>query len=231
MSKSPSKANSKKTSARKTTSKTKAVNNTKKTANKKQAKGLGILSKAGLLFLIAGIIAGAIEFGLVWHRQHSAAATVPISQVLNSSSQNDNSGPLVSGTPVHITIPSVNIDLQVIPGYYYPATNSWTLSNDKAQYGVMTAKSNNKEGATFIYAHALDNVFGRLPKILPGQQAIVTTDNGLKFTYSFQQSTVTKPTDTSLFNYKGKPVLILQTCTGAWYQDRQLFVFNLTEIS
>jgi hypothetical protein len=35
------------------------------------------------------------------------------------------------------------------------------------------------------------------------------------------------PTDATLFEYKGKPILTIQTCSGVWYQNRQLFTFDL----
>lgn len=196
----------------------------------KRKKTNRLVTKLAVLLIAIGIVAGLIEVGLVWYRQSSSVKAEPLSQVLNTGQKVENKEPEISGTPVHISIPSLQIDLQVIPGYYYPKTNSWTLSNDKAQYGTMTAKSNNKSDATFIYAHAKDNVFGKLPKVVSGGEAIVTTDNGHRFIYKFRQSTITRPDDTTIFSYSGKPVLILQTCTGVWYQDRQLFVFDFSKV-
>jgi len=181
------------------------------------------------------IIIGLISVGIIWlnsnHAQHSATKPQPVTKVLKNNPLPKTSQPVVSGVPVHITIPSVGIDLQVIPGYYNKNDGSWTLSLNNAQWGTMTAKPNNTEGDTFIYAHYRVHVFYSLPKVVPGDQAIITTDNGHTFTYTFISSTITSPDDTRLFNYQGKPILILQTCTGAWYQNRQLFVFNFTKLS
>lgn len=140
------------------------------------------------------------------------------------------STPLIIGTPERIAVPAVNISLKIIPGYYNPDSQSWTLSLTDAQWGVMTAKPNNKSGSTFIYAHARQNVFSELPKVKPGDEAIVSSDNGHTFTYRFISSVETVPTDTSLFDYNGKPILVLQTCSGLWYQYRQLFTFDLVKI-
>lgn len=139
--------------------------------------------------------------------------------------------PLITGVPNSISISSVNINLPVTTGLYDQQRRSWSLSLDKAHWGVMTEQPNNKQGLTFIYGHNRKQVFSRLPGIKLGEQAIVKTDNDRTFVYKFTHSIVTDPTDTSLFNYKGKPVLVLQTCTGSWYQDRQLFVFELAEAS
>jgi LPXTG-site transpeptidase (sortase) family protein len=204
---------------------------TKSKKSKKQAKQTRWQLSAGLMFVLIGLFVGGVSLFSVWLNQRSVVKPQPLSKVLSNSKPADNGQPTVSGTPVHITVPSVSIDLKVIPGYYYPASQSWTLSSVNAQYAVMTAKANNKSGDTFIYGHALMNVFGRLPKVESGAQAFITTDNGHTFTYTFQSSSVTTPGDTSLFDYKGKPVLILQTCTGTQFQNRQLFVFNLLKVS
>ena len=181
---------------------------------------------SGIALISLGLFFGGYNFIFtLWMNRDSHA------QALINNEPSRDSAPLVTGTPVHISIPNVNIDLKVIPGQYYPSTRSWTLSLDNAQWGVMTAKANNKAGATFIYGHNRREVFNRLPKIKVGDKALVTTGKGHTFTYEFASSSVTSPDDTSLFSYRGKPVLVLQTCTGLWYQDRQLLVFNFTKVN
>ena len=190
-----------------------------------------LLNSAGLSLIVIGLIIAAGSLFGVWWNQRSAEKTKPLSQVLNNTAPKNDGSPLISGTPVHIAIPNVSIDLNVIPGYYYPKTQSWTLSLNDAQFATMTAKPNNKSGDTFIYAHYRLHVFYTLPHVKVGDEAIITTANGHTFTYSFLSSTITSPDNTSLFNYHGKPILILQTCTGVHFQNRQLFVFNLSKVS
>ena len=182
---------------------------------------------AGIILISAGLIFGGIGVISSWlnARHYKVQA-----QGLKNTKPIVTSAPLITGTPTHISIPNVNIDLPVIPGYYYPKDKSWTLTLDNAQWGTMTSKPNNKEGETYIYAHYRVHVFYTLPKVKSGDLATVTTGNGHIFTYKFINSTVTVPEDTSLFTYKGKPILVLQTCTGAWYQYRQLFVFDLVQV-
>lgn len=191
-------------------------------------KQVNLLVSTSIALLMLGIVIGGFVTFDTWRAQHSAAAAVK--NVLTNNQPVKDSNPVIIGTPTHISIPSVSIDLKVIPGYYYPDTKSWTLSLDSAQYAAMTARPNNKEGDTFIYAHYRWHVFYNLPKIQPGAQATITTDNGHTFTYTFINYSITSPEDTSLFTYKGKPILILQTCTGLWYQNRQLFTFQLVDV-
>lgn len=136
---------------------------------------------------------------------------------------------VIQGKPISLDIPSVNISVPIIDGVFNAKTQTWTLTLNKAQYAVMTVQPNNKSGNTFIYGHNRREVFNRLPKIKAGAIATIKTDNGHIFTYTFRDSRVTNPSDVSLFEYEGKPILTLQTCTGLFYQNRQLFTFDLTE--
>lgn len=199
-------------------------NVTKKKIVQEKNRRLELLLLAGISFITLGLLLGGFEIMKTWLTQdigHSNA------QLLVSNKAIETPAPLVSGKPTHITIQSVHIDLDVIPGYYDASNQSWTLSTDKAQWGVSTVEANNKSGLTYIYAHYRKNVFYTLPQISAGDEAIIATENGHTFRYTFKSSSITKPTDTSVFDYKGAPVLILQTCNGIWYENRQLFVFEL----
>jgi LPXTG-site transpeptidase (sortase) family protein len=194
----------------------------------KKLAGLRVGLTVGLIFFIAGlIIIGADLFG-TWRSQQTNAASQNASDAFASG--NVNGSPTISGVPVRIIVPSLDIDLKVIPGYYYPATKSWTLTRDSAQFAVVSAMPNDKKGLTFIYGHYRRGVFIQLPKIQVGATAIIKTENKHTFEYTFRASTVLAPDDTSVFKYQGKPILVLQTCTGVHFQNRQLFVFDLRQV-
>lgn len=138
--------------------------------------------------------------------------------------------PTVQGKPVSINIPSLNLTVAITDGIYYEKSRTWSLSNTQAHYALMTPPVNNKNGNTFIYGHNRKGVFNTLSKMQLGDRAIVTTDNGHKFVYQLKQTLETDPYDDSLFRYQGPPILTLQTCSGRWYQNRQLFTFDLVEV-
>jgi LPXTG-site transpeptidase (sortase) family protein len=133
----------------------------------------------------------------------------------------------ISGSPTRLVIPSINIDIPVIDGYYNSASRAWTLSADKVQFAAMTTLPNNSGGLTFMYGHNNRKVFKQLPNIKPGARASIKTANGHTFTYQFVSSKTVPPTDSSVLSYQGPPVLTLQTCTGFWYQNRSLYTFKL----
>jgi len=136
---------------------------------------------------------------------------------------------VISGTPRHIDAPSVGISLPVADGNYDPSTGNWTLSDDGAFFATPTSPANSDNGNTFIYGHAVQKIFGRLPRLTIGADVTITTDNGYAFTYTYVKSEIVDPTNVNLFAYQGKPRLTLQTCSGVWSENRQLFYFNLKE--
>ncbi len=136
----------------------------------------------------------------------------------------------ITGKPMRLLIPSINMDLSITDGVFDSRTGQWTLSLDKVHYALMTVQPNDKQGNTLIYGHYRPKVFARLHTIQPGALVSVETENGHTFIYRFTGSQVVSPADTSIFSYEGKPILTLQTCTGAFMQNRQLFSFDLVEV-
>lgn len=136
----------------------------------------------------------------------------------------------VQGKPVHMRIDSLGIDLPVVDGIYDTNSKTWNLSKDKAHFALITPELNNSGGNTFIYGHNRKEVFAGLSKIEPNAMLEITSENGLTFVYSFVSSIETSPYDDSLFRYTGAPIVTLQTCSGLWYQNRQLFTFKLEQI-
>lgn len=132
--------------------------------------------------------------------------------------------------PTRLQVQSVGIDIPVAKGYYNSNTQKWTLSLNKAHFAMMTKLPNTQTGNTYIYGHNRKGVFSSLPRIKQGAEAVVVTENNQTFRYRLTRSITTKPEDDSMLFYKGPPVLTLQTCTGAFYQNRTLYVFELVGV-
>jgi LPXTG-site transpeptidase (sortase) family protein len=137
---------------------------------------------------------------------------------------------VITGKPVSISISSLDLSLNVVDGIYNPKNGQWTLSNDNVHYALRTVQPNNSQGNTLIYGHYRKGVFSTLKSITPGSEVIIRTENGLTFTYKYVSNQVVDPADSSVFEYQGKPRLTLQTCTGAFMQNRQLFYFDLVNV-
>lgn len=169
----------------------------------------------------AGIM-GMVPYANMWI-DHKAALANPVPATIVRHAQKPTA---ITGKPVRLIIPGLAMDLQVIDGEYSKTTGAWTLTNDKAQFAVPSAQPNNESGDTFIYGHYRREVFARLHTITPGSQAIIETDNGYRFTYTFTATEAIQPTNTDIFTYDGPPQLTIQTCSGAWFQNRQFFYFT-----
>jgi LPXTG-site transpeptidase (sortase) family protein len=137
---------------------------------------------------------------------------------------------VTAGLPDRIAIPSVGIDLPVDPGYYNPSDNSWTLSGYHAQFAMPSTLANDYSGDTFIYGHYNKYVFMPLQNMTPGAEALVYTTNGHVFSYIYQLSKNLTPTDTSILKYKGPAMLTVQTCSGAFFEWRQMFSFKFNRL-
>lgn len=135
----------------------------------------------------------------------------------------------VSGTPRHISIPSIGIDTVINDGYYDTTSGIWTLSETSAYYATPTSLINTEQGSTLIYGHNSTKIFGKLPSIAVGAKATVTTEKGDVFTYSYANSEAVSPNDVGVLQYSGTPRIMVQTCSGLWNQNRQMYYFYLDD--
>jgi LPXTG-site transpeptidase (sortase) family protein len=133
---------------------------------------------------------------------------------------------LVEGHPQTISVPSLGINLPIIDGYYNKQNGQWTLSLDKAQFATPSQSPNNHSGNTLIYGHYRKGVFATLHNITTGAEVDIYTSNGYIFAYKYTGSYAVTPDNTSIFDYQGPPMLTIQTCSGAWFQNRQLYQFS-----
>jgi LPXTG-site transpeptidase (sortase) family protein len=190
-----------------------------------------------LLIVGVGLIATGLFFAMpAYLRQKESMGTpkVAAATVFDNSTKRapveQSAESYVEGKPVRLQIPSLEIDLPIAGGVFNEKTREWTLSRDKVHYALSTPLPNNSHGNTFMYGHNRREVFRSLAKIKLNEQVLVTTDNGRTFVYTFIGSYETTPDDDTPFRYSGKPMLTVQTCSGAWYENRQLFMFDLKEI-
>jgi LPXTG-site transpeptidase (sortase) family protein len=135
----------------------------------------------------------------------------------------------IAGKPIRLIIPSLKMDLAVIDGFYDKTTGKWTLDRVNTHFATLSKQPNSEAGNTLIYGHAIAPVFERLHNIKPGANVIIFTDNGHRLVYRYQGNETVDPANTSIFDYKGKPRLTLQTCTGFWFENRQFFYFELID--
>lgn len=179
------------------------------------------------VFIVIAVVVHVLSVSsMVYANQSGSTTSAPITVPAASAFPT----PSVAGVPVNVSIPSVGIELSVLPGEYSQATDSWTLSGYDAHFATITRPANNGGGNTFIYGHNNKHVFGPIKNIPSDAKATVTADNGNVFTYALVAEKTTDPSDVSLFTYTGPPKLTIQTCTGLWNEKRQLYEFKLESV-
>jgi LPXTG-site transpeptidase (sortase) family protein len=194
---------------------------------KKFLKPAALVTLVGILLLVSG---GALLIALYRSRVSDLTITPPAHASAASSASRSDLPTYLGGQPSRILIPSLHIDLPIVPGYYNVKTRTWTLTTNSVQYAVMTPEANNQGGNTFLYGHYRSNVFASLHTIQANAEAIVETSNHHTFYYQLSGVRVVSHGDSdSVFRYTGAPILTVQTCTGIFFQNRQLFTFNLTK--
>lgn len=177
--------------------------------------------------IVLALVINVSAVGLIWHYNHSpeaqSAVTVPVTRTLPRR--------VIQGTPARIIIPSLNIDVAIDVGTYNSVDASWTLSGYHAQYADLTVPANNSNGNTLIYGHNNKYVFGRLRADIPANtQVEIIATNGNHFYYTYVGSQSVTPDDVSLFSYTGSPMLVVQTCTGSWHEQRKLATFRFDKV-
>jgi LPXTG-site transpeptidase (sortase) family protein len=164
---------------------------------------------------------------------YAASHLPPMPYIEQSVAKTHSTQPvLIEGDPSQIEVPSVGISLAIIPGQYDRQTNSWTLTNDKAQFADMTSRPNSISGTTFIYGHNTSPVFAKLAGIKQGDSAYVTTTNGHRFEYIYNGNRIVNPDNTSILNtHANNAQLVLMTCEGILSLTRRVMYFDIRSIS
>jgi LPXTG-site transpeptidase (sortase) family protein len=138
---------------------------------------------------------------------------------------------VTAAKPNRIVIPRLEIDLPISDGEYNPSKKTWTLSDNHAHFALPSTMPNDYEGNTLIYGHNYGWVFGDLKSLRTGDTMQLFTDSNYVFTYVYQDTQKLKPDDNSVFRYEGYPSVSVQTCSGRFNENRQMFNFSLEEVS
>lgn len=164
------------------------------------------------------------------------AITTPATAIHQPATTHPSDKPkltIIAGKPTRLIVADAGIDLPVDEGYYDAASDSWTLSDTRLQYAMVTMPANNHSGNTFIYGHGTPQVLEPLAKapLASSSKAQIYTDTGHIFTYAFRSSHNFTPSDTGIFNYSGPPILTIQTCTGPASEWRTMYTFSFEKVA
>ena len=127
------------------------------------------------------------------------------------------SGAVVSSTVASLAVPSLNIDLPVIPASMSGKT--WETTKNGVSW-LSTSPIPGEIGNSIIYGHDWPNILGRLTNVKTGQEIIVRLASGKTRKFVVQYTAVVPSTQDDVLRSTSDRRLTIYTCTGFWDEKR-----------
>lgn len=124
---------------------------------------------------------------------------------------------VTSSTVVSLAIPTLNIDLPVIPASMSGTT--W----ETTKFGVSWLSSSpvpGELGNSILYGHDWPNLLGRLTSIKTGQEIVVQMTGGKSRKFVVQYTAIVPSTQDDVLRATTDRRLTIYTCTGFWDEKR-----------
>lgn len=122
--------------------------------------------------------------------------------------------------PKRIRIPSVNIDLPIVPAEI--KNNRWDTTDEGASY-LLSSPVPGTTGNSIIYAHNWASLFSNLISVKPGSKVdIVFADKKTKI-FTVQATSAVSPDQSSILAQTKDKRITLYTCTG-WFDSKRFVV-------
>lgn len=187
-----------------------------------------LLMRVVSLYVVIGSLTGLYFYVAPPVRAVQTAVTAPIVSVVEPVPTQPE---VISGLPRRIELPRIGLMRDVIDGDYDANSQNWTLTDDKAQFAVMTTPANNKAGQTVIYGHNTTAVLEPVRLVQPGDELLVTTDSGRVLVYVYTNDRFVAPTDVSvIYETPETSRVVLMTCEGWLSETRRLLYFDFKEV-
>lgn len=178
----------------------------------------------GVSLLGACVVTSAIAVGTLWPRQQARAEVA--APVVKTRPAAVKLG--VAETPTTLEFVSLGKKLDVKPGTYDNASQTWTLNDSDVFINAAQPYVSSKKDAplAFLYGHNTSQVLGETVKLKPGDKLLVRTANRI-FTYRFSQALLVQPDQTSVITDTSRGQLALLSCEGPRSAERRVMYFSL----
>lgn len=167
------------------------------------------------LLIIAGIAFFSIGIYLIWQRNDSSRLAFDTYEYSKSEAQLIETNNL----PVKMTIPDLDLNLQVIPAKING--KQWDTTKEGVSY-LTSSPIPGDEGNSVIYAHNWAGLFATLPQIKAGNVVEVEYADKTKKRFSIAYTLEVSPGDQSILKPSTDKRLTIYTCTG--FLDSKRFV-------
>lgn len=123
--------------------------------------------------------------------------------------------------PVEIIIPSINLDLPVIPAKL--DKGQWEATTKGVSY-LASSPIPGAKGNSLLYGHNWPNLLGNILKLKPGQEIKIKFADSFTKTFIVSADLSVSPQDLSVLNPTEDSQITLYTCTG--FLDNRRFVIK-----
>lgn len=134
------------------------------------------------------------------------------------ASATPSAGP--SGMPVRLRLPSVSLDLLVVPAY--KTGSRWPTTSRGISY-LASSPLPGEIGNSIFYGHNWSRILGQLKNSRPGDPLAIVYSDGRTNTFTIQEVKTVGPNATEILDPADFPQITLYTCTG-FLDTRRLVV-------
>lgn len=120
--------------------------------------------------------------------------------------------------PAKIVVPW-RVDTEISPGVIQDG--KWTVHDENATFLASSARPG-ENGNIILYGHNKREVLGNIRVLVPGEQIIVTTDDGVEHRYEVEATQQVKADNLEWLAPTETEVLTIYTCAGFLDQERFL---------
>lgn len=145
-------------------------------------------------------------------------AEYKLDQQIAHQSQIKNTPP-THKVPVNISIPDIDLDLEVVPGIV--TSNNWQVSDKYANYLVGSGVIG-ESGNVVVYAHRREGLFVNLDKLRSGSTIILRSQDYIA-EYLVKSLYLVNPNEIHVLEHVQGRELTLYTCNG-WRDEKRLVV-------
>lgn len=146
-------------------------------------------------------------------------------QVSLGASQNSAAPDMNLGAPVWLAVPRLGLRVNVLPGAYYPASQTWRLDPGHAFYMPVASAASGLPLTPLFYGHEIPAVFAPLNGVATGDLLQIGTSDGRTMTFRYASSRIISPTDDSVLTAQLPNTIQLMTCNGDFSQNRRVLQF------
>lgn len=130
-------------------------------------------------------------------------------------------------SPYKLTISSIGVELPIIKSKI--ERGEWEVTEEGVSY-LSSSPIPGDFGNSILYGHNWPNLLGKLPKVRPGDEIVITMSNSEVRKFIVDKTQIVEPTNTSILAFSNQPQITIYTCTGILDSKRFVVVAKPSQV-